>query len=146
MTAEEDHRSAFGSIAHMKFGIAAAIVFAMTTLALPAGSQPTEQAHTRCFFISQFDGWKAPDSRTIYIRAFPRHYYRLDLVGRCSQLTSPGAFLITKFRGSPTVCSALDWDIHVATSHHDIPQPCIVRRMTELTAAEAAAIPKRYRP
>lgn len=130
----------------MKIGTAAAIVFAAISLATPAGSQPAERAHTRCFFVNQFDGWKAPDSRTIYVRAFPRHYFRLDLAGRCSQLKSPGAYLITKFRGSVTVCSALDWDIRVATSHHDIPQPCIVRRMTELTAAEAAAIPKRYRP
>jgi hypothetical protein len=130
----------------MKLGITAAVLGALTTIGLSAFAQTTEQTHTQCFFVNQFYSWKAPDARTIYVRIFPRRYYRLDLAGSCFVLRSPGAYLVTEFRGTGTVCSALDWDLHVAASNLDIPQPCIVKAMTELSAAEADAIPKRNKP
>ncbi len=102
--------------------------------------------HQSCFYISQFENWKAPDSKTIYIRAGLTRYYRLDMSYQCGSLTWPGAFLITKFRGSNSVCTALDWDIEVVDGPHGIPVPCIVKTMTELTPAEAAAIPRKFKP
>ena len=108
-------------------------------------AEPTSGYHS-CFLTSQFENWKAPDPKTIYIRVGLTRYYRLDMSSQCRSLTWPGAFLITKFRGSNSVCTALDWDIKVVDGPHGIPIPCIVKTMTELTPAEAAAIPKKFKP
>ena len=117
-------------------------------LSSPAGSQPaTQEIHkSGCFYSGQFENWKAPDARTIYIRVGVDRYYRLDLVAPCERLAWPGAFLITRLRGSNSICTAMDWDLHVATSWHDIPTACIVKTMTELSPDEAAKLPKSSRP
>lgn len=103
-------------------------------------------SRTRCFYSSQFEQWKAADAKTIYIRVSPHRFYRLDLAAPCSRLRSPGAFLVTKLHGSTDICSAADWDMHVAVSWSDIPTACIVKAMTELSPQEAAAIPKNALP
>ena len=117
-------------------------------LSLPAISQPAApvKSHSSCFFSQQFESWKAPDTKTIYIRVGMHHIYRLDLAVPCYPLRSPGAFLVTRLRGSSTICGPLDWDLHVATSWHSIPQACIVKAMTELSADEVKALPKSHRP
>jgi len=110
----------------------------------PAAAQPAQNA---CFLINQFNGWKAPDTKTIYIRVGLDRYYRLDLANTCSLLAMPNVHLITKTRGPDLVCSAIDWDLSVSESPPgNIPEPCIVRKMTLLSPAEAAAIPPKFRP
>jgi hypothetical protein len=76
----------------------------------------------------------------------PDRYYRLDLSGRCPALRWPAAHLVTVFRGSDTVCSALDWDLKVSQAPNGISEPCIVRQMTQLSPAEASAIPPKFKP
>ena len=106
----------------------------------------TQASRPRCFFASQFENWKAPDAKTIYVRVGMRRFYRLDLAGSCQTLMRPGAFLVTKLRGSTSICSALDWDLHVATSWRGIPQACVVKRMTEVAPQEIETFPKQFRP
>ena len=125
----------------MMFAIAGVLA-----VASPAISQPAAPQTTHCFFASQFENWRAPDNKTIYIRVGMHRYYRLDMAGSCPSLTQPGAFLVTKLWGGNTYCTALDWDLHVSTSWHDIPTACIVKKMTELTPDEAAALPKSAKP
>jgi hypothetical protein len=104
-------------------------------------------AQSKCFSIRDFSGWRAPDDKTIYVRALQSQFYRLDLSTSCPMLTEPGAHLITKSRGSDLVCSAVDWDLAVA---HDtmgsLASHCIVRTMTSLSKEEVDAIPKKYKP
>ena len=101
----------------------------------------------RCFFIRSFQNWKAMDNKTIYIRVNLNQYYRLDLANRCSNLMWPDSRLITQWRGSSSVCSGLDWDLKVAQGGtRGFATPCIVKTMTPLTAAQAAAIPRKFRP
>ncbi len=116
--------------------------------AAPSSADAAEPSSVRhsCFFISQFENWRALNPKTIYIRVGRIRYFRLDLSSQCRSLTWPGASLVTKFRGSGSVCTALDWDIKVVSGPHGIPVPCIVNTMTELTPAEAAAIPKKFKP
>ncbi len=125
--------------------LAAVGLFAISS---PAISQPASSGRMppRCFFSNQFQNWTAPDKNTIYVRVGLHHYYRLDLAAPCQRLTWPGAFLITKLHGSNSICTALDWDLHVATSWRDIPEACIVKKMTALSPDEAEAIPKSSRP
>jgi hypothetical protein len=128
--------------------ISALVFAASVAVSLPAWSEPVApNAHPlRCFYSTEFENWKAPDARTIFIRVRPRRYFRLDLTGACSLLTFPDSHLVTRFRGSDTICSALDWDLKVAESSGGIGEACIVRAMTELTPEEVAAIPKRFQP
>jgi hypothetical protein len=111
-----------------------------------ADAQPATAQRNTCFFLSQFRQWKAPDDKTIYISVLPDRYYRLDLSGRCPALRWPASHLVTVFRGSDTVCSALDWDLKVSQAPNGIAEPCIVRQMTLLSPAEAAAIPPKFKP
>jgi hypothetical protein len=97
-----------------------------------------------CFFVTQFRGWKAADPQTMYIKADPNLYYRLDLVGQCPDLLRPDAHLVTVHRSS-TVCSALDWDLKVGTTTGPA-VPCIVKKMTQLTPAEVAQLPPKIKP
>lgn len=114
----------------------------------PAMAQPAAKSETKttCFYSNQMDNWKAPNPKTIYIRVGMHRYYRLDLAAPCYALRSPGAFLITRITGPQTICGAVDWNLHVATSWNDIPQACIVKKMTQLTPAEVAALPKKAKP
>ncbi len=112
--------------------------------AQPGPSHPAN--NPSCFFVNQFQNWRAPDARTIYVRVNIDRYYRLDLSRECPALRYPGAHLIMNVRGPSTICSAVDWDLKVNMGKRGISEPCIVRTMTPLTPAEAAAIPKRFKP
>ncbi len=125
------------------------IVPSVLTLAImPAAAQPAAPASpgNQCFSTAQFENWRAADAKTIYIRVRGNHFYRLGMGGECSVALLPGAQLVTVFRGSNLVCSALDWDLKVRPGLHEIPEPCIVKTMTELSPAEAAALPVKARP
>ena len=124
----------------------AAFVFAFSLLSAvaPAAAQPAQNS---CFPITEFRGWKAPDTKTILIRVGLDRIYRLDLSNTCSLLAMPNVHLITKTRGPDLVCSAIDWDLSVSESPPgNIPEPCIVKKMTLLSPDEAAAIPPKFRP
>ena len=121
---------------------ALALGAAAQSQAQPAGHQPQQ-----CFYANQFQGWRAADEKTIYIRVNLNDYYRLDMAGSCPTLTTPDARLINKVNGPPTICSAVDWNLSVSTQGPGaIATPCIVKSMRKLTPAEAAALPKKLRP
>lgn len=121
--------------------IASVVVFGAAALAGPDTSSSSQ-----CFFSRNFEGWKAPDAKTIYIRVNMHDYYRLDLGATCPSLLWPSVHLITKWRGSDSVCSAVDWDLQVAQTGSGIATPCIVKKMTKLSPAEAAEIPAKFKP
>ena len=114
--------------------------------AQPAASAPAAPPPRSCFFVSQFENWKAPDENTIYIRVNLSKYYRLDLANKCPMLLWPDAHLVMNVRGPDTICSAIDWDLKVNDSMHSGPVPCIVKTMTPLTPEQAAAIPPKFKP
>jgi hypothetical protein len=115
----------------------------------PDASHP-DKSHRdegQCFFITQFEGWRAADDKTVYIRVGGRDIYRLGMAGSCPELTAPDAHLITKTRGPDTICSAIDWDLSVSESGpRAFPTPCIVGSMQKLSPSEAAELPKKLRP
>jgi len=104
-----------------------------------------QQAPPSCFFVHETWSWKAADAQTMYIRVFPNRFYRLDLVAQCPSLLRPDAQLITVHR-SDSICNALDWDLKVRPGMGGIAVPCIVKKMTPLTPAEAAQIPAKFKP
>ena len=134
-------------------GLALASAFVFAGLTGIAVSQPAETPAAAppnarsCFYVNEFDSWRAPDANTIYIRTNTNRYYRLDMSNSCPALLWPDTHLIMNVRGPNTICSAIDWDLKVGQGgFHDIPVPCIVKTMTPLTPEEAAAIPKKFKP
>jgi hypothetical protein len=112
-----------------------------------AVAQPAVSTPDKCFRIEQFEGWRAPDAKTIYIRVLQDRFYRLDLAGACPALKQPDAHLITHTRGPDSVCSAIDWDLKVSEgASFQFSEPCIVKTMTYLSPGDVAAIPKEFKP
>ena len=126
----------------------AALLASLAASATAYGQPAAPQADRHsCFLSTQFQGWKAPDAKTIYIRVLPNRYFRLDLEGECTLLRFPDSHLVTVWRGSNYVCRPIDWDLRVSTTPREGPaEPCIVKSMTELTPAEVQAIPPRFKP
>ncbi len=116
--------------------------------AIPSQAQNADPVPKRdaCFFSSQFQGWRAPNDKTIIIRVGINRFYRLDLAASCHTLTAPNAHLINRIRGSDVICRPLDWELMVDTSPGGFAQACIVREMTQMNRDEVAALPAKYRP
>jgi len=131
----------------------AALVLTVPALAqsTPAPSPKSAKAapaENQCFLINQFEDWRAPNDKMMYIRVNLDEYFRIDMSGECPELTYPDPHLITVWRGTNEVCGPLDWDLKVAdgTGPGSFSVPCIVKAQTRLTPAEVAAIPKKYKP
>lgn len=107
--------------------------------AAPAG-------HAPCFFITQWQGWKAPSDNVIYLGVNQHDVYRVDLSVGSPQLRDPGVHLISTFRGSSSICNALDLDLKVSDNFDGITSPLIAKSITKLTPEEVAAIPRKDRP
>ena len=129
------------------FILASVLGLLFATPLAAAESAPAAAAKApQCFFIRNFENWKAADAKTMYIRVNLHQYYRLDLAATCPALLSPGSHLITTWQGSSSVCTALDWDLKVSRGFPGSAEPCIVKTMTPLTSEEVAAIPKKFKP
>lgn len=115
--------------------------------ATPALAQQPVPSRRACFPIYEMRGWKAADTRTLYIKVDGNRIFRLDLAADCPLLRTPAAHLITNVRGSDLICSAVDWDLAVSEGPPAaMPEHCIVKQMTLLTPDEAAALPAKVRP
>ncbi|HEY3776814.1 MAG TPA: DUF6491 family protein [Rhizomicrobium sp.] len=125
----------------------AALAFAVFWATLVSANAQPDSHKRACFPINEMRGWKAADSHTLYIRVDPDRIFRLDLAAACPMLMMPTSHLITNVRGSDLVCSAVDWDLAVSEPPPAaMPEHCIVKQMTLLAPAEAAAIPPKFTP
>ncbi|HWA30612.1 MAG TPA: DUF6491 family protein [Rhizomicrobium sp.] len=131
-------------------GFALAAVVGLSMLGAPAFADTVPPTPNKCFSMRDMENWKAPDARTIYIRVNINRFYRLDLAAPCQSLLQPNTHLVTKTRGSDQVCNGIDWDLAVSDTIGEpgrgFRQACIVKTQTPLTAAEVAAIPKKFKP
>ena len=116
-----------------------------TTTATEAQPRPPASRPPQCFSARNWEGWRAADDRSMYIRVRMHDIYRVDFAGSCSTLSWPGVHLVTVFRGSDEICAPIDFDLKVADGH-GIPSPCIVSRITPVPYAEAAMIPRKLLP
>ena len=110
--------------------------------AAPAAADP----HPRCFSVSEMNGWRSLDGSSINIRTGVDRYYRMDLARQCSTLKSINPHLVLRSRGGNLICSALDLDVKASESPDGIVEPCFPKTLTELSAAEATALPKNAKP
>lgn len=122
---------------------AKAVLLALSMLGtLPA----VADTHPRCFSMTQMNGWKSPDGKTITIRIGVDRYYRIDLARECGTLKTINPHLILSNRQGGLVCSVLDLDVKASESPNGVTEPCFPKTLTELSAAEAAALPKDRKP
>ncbi|KRA65494.1 hypothetical protein ASD89_18225 [Caulobacter sp. Root656] len=98
-----------------------------------------------CFYLSDWDGWSAPDRDTLYLRVRNRDVYQVELSHGTSQLTSPGVHLVSVVRGIDSVCHPLDLDLRVSDGF-GFAMPIMAKSITKLSAEQVAAIPKKDRP
>ena len=99
-----------------------------------------------CFFITQWQGWKAPSPDVIYLGVNMHDVYRVDLSAGSPQLQWPNVHLISIVRGGgDSICSAIDLDLKVSDTL-GFATPLIAKSLTKLTPEEVAAIPKKDRP
>lgn len=120
--------------------MAGALAAAILGLAAPALAQGQS-----CFFVNQWNGWKAADDHTIYLNVSGGHrIFRLDIAGSCPALLDPTSTLITD-NHTDSICTAVDWNLKVRQAP-GFAMPCIVSKMTQLTPEQAAALPKNLRP
>lgn len=123
--------------------------------ALTAGAAyadaPTQR--TPCFFITQWQGWKSPSPNVLYLGVNLHDVYRVDLSAGSRMLKDPSVHLVSRTRGSASVCSPLDLDLEVADDiggggrfGGGMREPLIASKLTKLTPEEVAAIPKQFRP
>jgi hypothetical protein len=121
-------------------------LFLAALLVAPGIESAVADPHPRCFSVTEMSGWRSPDARTIYFRTGVNRYYRLDLARECSTLKSINPHLVLRNRGGSLICSALDVDVKASQSPGGIVEPCFPKNLTELSAAEAAALPSDARP
>lgn len=124
-----------------------AAAFASVVASQMAVAQPAPPPRPNsCFFVNQFQGWRAPDTKTIIIRTNVHNYYRLGLSNECPELRWANAHLVLNVRGPSTICSPADWDLKVSTQPNGYSVGCIVKTMEPMTQEEVDALPKGYKP
>jgi len=128
-----------------KLACGALTLAALGLAALPAAARP-DKASSPCFFITEWQGWKADGPDTIYLRVNLRDIYRADLSAGSQELTWPGNYhLISRVEGSSSICTALDLQLAVSDGHGYY-QPLIVRSLVKLTPEQVAALPRKDLP
>jgi Family of unknown function (DUF6491) len=110
-----------------------------------AASPAKAEQLPKCFRISEWNGWRSPDPKTLYIRVGSQTIWKIGLASECSMLRSTSTHLVTKVRTSDVICAPIDLDLSVQDSGGFI-EGCFVDSIRPLTPAEAAALEPKNRP
>ncbi len=129
----------------LRGGLIVAGLAALSTTAVAADHPAKTNQPRNCFFISQWRGWKAPSDDVLYLGVNLHDVYKVQLSTKTSELQWPDAHLISRTRGSDTVCDALDLELSVADLN-GFREPLIATSITKLTPDEVKAIPPKFRP
>ena len=90
-----------------KFIAGAVALSALGAVALATSAAAA--SNNSCFFVNQWQGWKADGPNILYLRVNLRDIYRVDLSAGAQQLTWAGSYhLVNQVRGSDSVCGPLD--------------------------------------
>lgn len=127
------------------FVIMAIAGLAATSSTALADTPLSDKRPSQCFESHDWQGWKAPNAKTMYINVQNHNVYRLDFSGSCPEMLYPGSHLITTIRGSSQICSPIDLDLKVSDMR-GFATACIVSKITPMSQAEVAALPKKDRP
>ena len=99
-----------------------------------------------CFFISQWQGWKAPASDVLYLGVNGRGVFResaLPRGPRCCRTPATTSFGGTAPAGG--ICQPVQINLALSDGK-GLYVPLIAKTLTKLTPEEVAAIPKQFQP
>ncbi len=99
----------------------------------------------RCFRLHDWNGWRTPDGKTMYIRIGVSDLWRIDMTGTCGGLRSSSSHLVTRVHSGDLVCDALDLDLSVQDTN-GFTEPCIIQSIRPLTDVETKALDSKDRP
>lgn len=116
----------------------------LATLLISTAVPAAAEQRPRCFSATEMNGWRSADGKSIVIRIGANRYYRLGLQRACSTLKSISPVLVLRSRGGTQICSVLDLDVKASAG--GIVEPCFPKTLTELSAADVAALSKDERP
>ncbi len=120
---------------------AAAALTAGASQALAQDPAPGRQ----CFRVSQMDGHRVGDPKTLYVGVRNRDVYRIDMHGACLAGADMGdPLVIETVGGTDLVCKPIDLDLKVAGTIGL--SPCIVKSITKLTPPQIASLPPKLKP
>jgi hypothetical protein len=125
--------------------IGAGLVAACLVGAATASAATPAAPRAPCFFVNQWQGWKAPSADVIYLKVNLHDIYKVELSAGSPELMWPDTHLISTVRGSDSICSAIDLELKIA-DQNGFKEGLIARSLTKLTPDEIAAIPKKYLP
>ena len=108
----------------------------------PAAKPPAKASS--CFYSRDWNGWRSPDDKTIYLRVNLKDIYQVDLASGSSLLTWPDSHLINDVHGVDSVCGPIDLDLKV--SQGGFAEPLFIKAITKLTPEQVKAIPKKFLP
>lgn len=128
----------------MRALILMAAVAALGLAGTAQAAAPAAKPKTSCFFSRDWNGWRSPDGKTIYLRVNVSDIYQVDLASKSSLLTWPNTHLINDVHGPDSVCSPVDLDLKIAGD--GFVEPLFVKSITKLTPEQVAAIPKKDLP
>lgn len=125
--------------------LAAVAALGLAVPAFAATSDKSPDSTRNCFLAHQWEGWKAPNDKTILVRVNTRDVWRLDLNGGSRMITDQSNHLITNLSQSAWICHAIDLaNMKVSDGH--ITEPLFVKSITKLSPEQVAAIPQKDRP
>ena len=125
----------------------AAIGLALTLFGLAGGAEAqSPTTPPSCFATRDWNGWRgSPDAKTVYLRVSGRRIYQVDFAAPCSGVEWQLSHLVVRQRGSGWICNPIDLDLSVSDGH-GFKNRCFIRKITPLSAQEAAALPANLRP
>jgi hypothetical protein len=129
-------------MSHTALAAAGALALVALSAAAQAADAPPRPRQS-CFYARDVNGFNAADSKTVYLRVGVKDVYRLDLFATCPDIDWDWKIGIVS-RGSDWICDAMDATL-IARSPIG-PQRCEVNKVTKLTPAEVAALPRKSKP
>jgi len=106
------------------------------------GEPAAASAPRQCFFVSQVNGFSAPDDDTVYVNAGVRDVYELDMLGGCPNIDWTHRIAIVARGGGSSVCTGFDADLIVPQTGGGTWR-CPVRSVRKLTEDEVKALRSR---
>jgi hypothetical protein len=97
----------------------------------------------QCFRASDIESSVQMSETRLNILTRDHHYIRVDTAGRCFLPPYIDPYVI-RIRGVDTICSPIDLDLSAGPP--GFRTPCIVDKISLMSPAEVAALPKRDKP
>jgi hypothetical protein len=127
----------------LRYSASALAVCALLVSAAASQAQPAGRKLDQCFRSTDIDNSVQVNQSQLNIRTIDHRYFRVDMKGTCFSAPRVDPYEL-KVRGSDMICSPVDMDL--SAGPRGFKTPCFVDRITQMSPAEVAALPKADKP